>query len=716
MAKRPEKQSDIPLIGMLAVKNRLITKSELLAGVNHCQGAKDIDHALEAYFIAEALISKKNIHRLAVAAKAITIRQKELRFGAIAIAKGYINKSVLELALEDQKADLKQGRKPRLIGDMMVEAGLLTAKQRDFILKMQKRGCTQVADEGRILPDIPLPAETKEGNRGAGKAPCSVVSPSNTQDGPSLLQQTCISGGVMLQVAADFMSAFLIKGSDFDDSVSVSDIKTDLLDRGIVTGVADDQMIQGFIQSSGFKTKSFKVAKGIYPHEGQDAKVVYFFSTDYLKAGGMDENGTIDFRQRGEIPLVEKGTVLAEKTPRVKPRSGLNIYGEKISMPPVTDRALRYGKGAVLSEDKCKILAAVRGYPKFSLGGVIFVHEEYVTGSDVDFQTGHVEFDGRVNVQGCIKSGFKVRGSDIKAIEIDGGMVEADGDLRVAGGINEGKIYARGNVYAKFILSSEILCMGDVYVEKEIVDCTIHAGGACSIFQGKLIASNVSAKRGLMARNIGTEMGGPSVITVGEDGFLAKELALNSEKIAAVKEERATLEGKKSNAISQKNELNEQIPGLAHIQDRSQLAQAEIRKQLKSSMGKSEKEQLTHKLSELERAAAQAEKNIDQCFSKIDTFDTLINTIDQKLERLDDTLETLNQERINVTQWSHDTPGSPRVVVEGGLLSGSKIIGPNSKMTVNTTLTHVQIFETLSGNTDAQGGPVYQMKIGNYRG
>ncbi len=715
MVDGPGKKSDIPLIGMLALKNRLITQEELLTGMAHCRGVKDIDNALEAYFLAEALISEKNIHRLAVAAKAIAIRQKELTFGAIALAKGYINKSVLELALEDQKVDLKQGRKPRLIGDMMVDAGLLTVKQRDAILKMQKRGRKQAAEAGQIQPDMPL-TEVGAGNGQDKNILCAGPSESNGVTRPVMLPEVVISGGITLRIAEDFMSAFLIKGPEFDANVSVSDIKADLYDKGIVTGVVDEGMIQGFIGASGFKTKPFRVAKGIRPHGGEDAKVAYFFSTDYLKAGGMDENGTIDFRQRGEIPLVEKGTVLAEKTPRVKPSSGVNIYGEKILMPPVIDKALRFGKGAVLSEDSCKILAAVRGYPKFSLAGVIFVHEEYVTGSDVDFQTGHVEFDGKVNVTGCIKSGFKVRGSDITAVEIDGGIVEADGDLRVAGGINEGKIYARGNVYAKFILSTEILCMGDVYVEKEIVDCTIHAGGACSIFQGKLIASKVSAKMGLMARDIGTEMGGPTIITVGQDGFLEKELALNSKNAAAVKEELLTMEDKKSKATFQKNELNEKIPGLAHIQDRSQLAQAEIREQLNAPMSASVKEELTHKLSELERTAAEAEEDINRCFDKIDTFDTLIQTIDQNMERLNETLETLDQERSNLIQWSREHPGQPRVMVEGILRSGNKIIGQHSELTVDTTISHVRIVETLSGTTDEQGGPVYQMKIGHYRG
>jgi len=697
MTGGPKKKSQIPLIGVLAVKNQLVTRSELKAGVKECREADDPENALIKYFLSSELISKKNIQRLTLAAKAISIRQKEYKFGAIAMARGFINKSVLDLALEDQEDDIKSGRKPRLIGDMMVDAGLLTPKQQDYILKLQNR-----VRKPRNKDDGPATAVSTESSDSGG--PGSSGKKEAKQVLPEFLPPEIIIGGIQFQLSSDFMGAFLTKTNAFDEDVSVLDIKEVLFGKGIVSGLMADEMIQGFVSSSGFRTQSFRIAKGVRAIQGQDAKIEFFFNIDYLKAGGMDEDGNIDFKQRGEIPLVEKGTVLAEKTPGVEARWGQNIYGDEVSAEKGRDRALRFGKGAVLSEDGRKLLAGVRGYPKYSLGGVVSVCEEYITGGDVDFETGHIEFDGNVNIKGCIKSGFKVRGNDVSAIELDGGIVEADGDLKVAGGINEGKIYARGNVYAKFIHDSEIICMGDVYVQKEIVDSTIESSGACTITNGKLISSRVSAKMGVNVRNIGTQMATPSVIKVGHDVFTAKELKQSKDKVTKIKEEVLKLKEKKVDVKSRNTALQKEITELAHVQDRAQLQQREAANQ----DGNGEWEQ---KLKGLKTIVEDAELNLDHCFEKSEALEGVIKKIDSDIVALNEKLNILAEERSNLTRWSKDNPGKAQVLVDGAILSGTTIIGKHCEYTVDKMIRHVRITEILFRSDEAGGERTrYQMK------
>ncbi|MCP4722523.1 MAG: DUF342 domain-containing protein, partial [Desulfobacteraceae bacterium] len=128
-----ENKVKCPLIGLLAVKNQLITREELETGLAQCTGSADLEKDLKDYLLSKELVSEQNIERLSRAAKTLEIRQKEYQFGSIAIRKGFINKSVLELALEEQEDAIRGKRKPSLIGDMLVEAGLMTEKQRDYI-------------------------------------------------------------------------------------------------------------------------------------------------------------------------------------------------------------------------------------------------------------------------------------------------------------------------------------------------------------------------------------------------------------------------------------------------------------------------------------------------------------------------------------------------------------------------------------------------------
>jgi len=479
-----------------------------------------------------------------------------------------------------------------------------------------------------------------------------------------------------------------------------------------IAGVVADEMINGFIKSSGFKTQSFRIARGIRPIQGQDAKLEFFFNTDYLKAGGLDAEGNIDFKERGEIPHVEEGTVLAEKTPMIASRQGQNIYGDELDTPPGEDISLRFGKGAKLSEDGLKVLAEVRGYPKYSLSGVIFVHNEYIAGGDVDYETGHIEYNGNVNIKGCIKSGFKVRGNDIKTIELDGGIVEADGDVIVAGGINEGKIYARGNVFAKFIHNSEIFCMGNIQVAKEIVDSNIESGGSCAI-EGKLISSKIVAKMGVSARNIGTEKTAPNRIKVGQDAFTEKELGKNKTKIQGLKDNIEKFQIKKNKLKEQDMELQKQITKLAHIQDRSQLEQREIDAKMADPENKIAPEELRAQLAQLNNNAQNAEKNLDLCFEKSEAIEEAIEKVGREIAFWGEQIEDLTQEKINFIQWAKENPGNAVVSCEGAIQTETTIFGKHSDMTVDKVIRHAKIKEVLFSAAGSESRQMYEMQIQN---
>jgi uncharacterized protein (DUF342 family) len=739
---------NIPLIGLLAVKNLFITKEELQKALSKCLGAKDLNIALKEYFISKQLVSSQNIARLVKAAKALEMRQLELKFGVIAIKNGFINQGVLKLVLEEQKVDIKNKKKMRLIGDMLVEAGMLTVKQRDSILKLQKRIKQDPVPEGspKNVPDskkTPPAQETvieKEATNKETNQEGSPVQAVETQEGEatqdiqkadgsskelvdekeedqSLVETEIITGGIKLEIAKDWMAAFLSKSDHFANTVTVDEVKEALYEKDIVFGLANDKMIEGFINSSGFKTKSFRIAKGIIPIQGKDARVEFFFNTDYLKAGGLTKDGVIDFKDRGEVPHVEEGTMLAEKIPMVESRTGHNIYGQEIDAIPGEDIALKCGKGSKLSEDGYKILAAVKGFPKYTLSGHVYVHQSYTTSGDVDYQTGHINYDGNVVVTGRIKSGFKVKGNDISAIELDGGILNADGDVKIAGGINEGKIYARGNVYAKFIHKSEIVCMGDVIVEKEIVEADVECSGSCVVENGKLITSNVTAKMGVHAMHIGTQMSAPNIIKVAHDPFTEKELEKNKVQLDALKEKIEHQDEKKEKFKEENLTVQKQITELAHVQDRSQLEEKEINSKL-ASMEKSTQNaavisELQEKVKKLQSHAQMAEKSLDGCFDKSDEIEELTGAVEKEINSLSKRRGDFLEERKNLIQWAKDNPGKPVVVVKGAAMSETIIRGMHSEKRLSEMVRHAKIMEVLCTSEDGQSLNLYEMQVGN---
>ena len=712
-----EAKIKIPIIGLLAVKNLFITKEDLQKALSQCSEAANPDLALKEYFLSKEMISAQNMERILRAAKAIEMRQQELKFGAVAIRKGFISQSVLKLVLEEQEEDIKNRRKIRRLGDMLVEAGMMTEKQRDYILKLQERVMEEIkkSSEEKVAGAAPetRPPEPKHAATGIPEKSKGEID-EDGQDVGTLLAPEIINGGIKLEISKDLMAAFLSKTDYFDDTITLDGVKEALNEKGILSGLAEDKMIEGFIKSSGFKTKAFRAARGISPIQGKDARIEFFFNTDYLKVGGLTENGGIDFKERGDIPFVEAGTVLAEKIPMVEARRGHTIYGDEMEAIPGKDIPFKYGKGVKPSEDGYKLIAAVNGFPKYALSGHVFVHQEYTTEGDVDYGTGHIQYDGNVNVTGRIQPGFKVAGNNIQAVGVDGGTITAEGNVKIVGGINKTKIYARGNVRAKYIHQSEIICMGDVVVEKEIVDADIECSGSCVVQNGKLISSRISAKMGVKAKHIGTEVAEPSMIKIGQDAFTVKELEKNKEKIENLKKQTELRKEKKDQLKEENLILQKQITEFAHVQDRSQLEQKELNSKI-AVLGKDSEEvnELQKRIEQLQLSAKKAEESLDESFDKSDKIEAMVEIEAREIEAIEKRRADLIDERNNLIKWAKENPGKPVVICEGVIMPETIIKGRHAEKRVTEMIRHSRVTEVLCVSDQGQSLNIYEIKVGN---
>ena len=77
----------------------------------------------------------------------------------------------------------------------------------------------------------------------------------------------------------------------------------------------------------------------------QDGTVTFFFDTDYLKIGEVSESGSIDFKNRGEIPFVNEGTILAEIAPSTPGKNGKDIFGRDLLVREVKNVFLKCENG-----------------------------------------------------------------------------------------------------------------------------------------------------------------------------------------------------------------------------------------------------------------------------------------------------------------------------------------------------------------------------------
>lgn len=683
-----------PVLGLLAVKHALIDRSALDKAMTVCQEADEPDKALADYLITKALVSIKDMKRLQKAASVMEMRRRDIKFGTIALEKRLITPGLLEMALDEQKQELLVKKRSRLLGNILVDSGMLTSRQRDIILIEQNR-LKQDLTAGIDKPAGPGLRQASSPLAKAGHPPAAGPPGFGPELGPEP-EPEVISEGLSLQVSRDRISVFLIKTDTFDENTTSDDILAMLSERNITVGIVEASLIDGFIRTSAFKKKPFRVARGKMPRTGTDAQLKFYFDTDRLQAGSIDTSGTMDFRNRGDIPQVEAGTLLAEKIPMQMSQDGLTVFGETVSTLEAQDITIKHDVGTELSEDGLKVIASIMGQPVLSWAGAISVLDEYITKGDVDYETGHLEFKGNIKVNGCVQNGFNVSGHTVIANEIDGGSIHAQGDVIISGGINEATIYARGNVLAGFILKSDIRCLGNIEIQKEVVDSTIDCSGALLIGNGKIIASRIHANHGVVAKDIGTERSTPSYIKTGVDTFINQELKAIELKLAARSNAIKKIKLRLSGLAEAARQLQEKTTNLAHLQDRAQveIRDLDTRAAELTAQGKAaDAAALSQRRQELKQQSLEAEKELSSCFDAGDRNELRQRRMINGMEKQKQLLEALTTEYNSLADWQKKNPGTVSMDVKGTLMAGTTVAGRHTEKVMEQTISRTTIKE-----------------------
>lgn len=521
-----------------------------------------------------------------------------------------------------------------------------------------------------------------------------------------------------LTVSKDKFRAFIqIKTTDIQN-LSVAHVMQVLEKNKIVNGVMTPDVIESWLYRALPDDAPFMIAEGREVQYPIDAKIRYHFPTNFLHAGKMNEDGSINFRDRGEIPHVAEDAFLASKILPEKGKPGITIFGKQIPVEDPVDLSFSCGSGTRMSEDGARIYAVTAGQPHLDAMGNVSVCPEFQIKGDLGFETGDVNFDGNVVVNGCVKPGFKVKCASLTAQEIQGAHIDIQGDLNVSMGIVDTELVnVKGSVQAKFVRNSKINAFGDLIVQREILDSRIHLSGACVNENGSIVNSEICAKMGIRAGNIGKKTAKPSTLTVGVDEHtnllvnrVDSELNINTRTVNELETELEDLE-------KEDQSLHGSISQHAHVQDRAQLELRDIEKKmenLKASGNMAAFQKVSKLVKEIQERAAEAEVNINKGF---DRQDEILQETLQKKGRIKEfeTLEkSLLDQKKRLLEFSNRNEPLPEVKVAKKIESGTKIFAANSSMTLRNSSSRCCIRE-FARRSDGNWGIVsHEMRIGEY--
>jgi uncharacterized protein (DUF342 family) len=604
-------------------------------------------------------ISQKDLLSLKKTCTNFAKVQDDMRFGSLCISFEFLTQSNLDLALEEQKR-LEAADQHIRLGDLLIDAGMLSKRQLKLILQKQKL-------ENRV--------STSNNNK---EQPNEL--PFEMSDVRAIREVE-----VLFFLQNDALKLFTLKTDDFDSSMILSDLKFLLEKNGIIYGIVDDDSLNSFIKNDKYHNEYFEIARGLEPIDDTDAKIVYMFELDYLKAGQLAEDGTIDFKDRGDIPFVEEGDVIAEKIPPKEGRDGVNVYGDTIPKADSEDISFNIGKGVHLSEDKLKVVADVKGNPKSKPGGELSVNDAYFIDGDVDYKTGHIKFDKNVYITGTIKSGFRVEAIDVIANTIDGGIVEAQGNVFIQNGVKEASIKANGNVKIGFMHRSNIACTGDVNIVKEIVDSEVFLEGKFEMDKGRMFSSSVCAKGGAVICNVGSERTKPSSIMVGTSVYFEK----------ALKDIDVTIEKKQNlldNKTLEKTKLSAQMDLV--LEKLSNFDQSKRRTiTMIEEMKKNTDEKLNTNIELFQ-------KSLDEADKKIHALNDSRLLLEARLKQIKNTITTCAaavtssvKEKFTLKRLNQTKVLKPVLDVSGKIFAKTKVSGMHSSVIIKHTVSRSRIME-----------------------
>lgn len=609
----------------------------------------------------------------------------ERKFGFVVLKKGLATKEQITQAIQEKKRHAAKGKTIH-IGDAFVLLKILTPEQRDEILETLKR----LQEKSANLKKTSQAEESLEKDQTPAKEQPSEEEPPDLEGAKKVQNDS----GFELAVTSDRFQAYIYPLEDNVPAANLESIK-DLME-GIQNGVAEDSKITEYLDSTPTKKDLFKIAQGQPTDPGKPTEIQYHFDTDPIKPATIDESGRIDYKNRGVIPMVNDGDLLAEVVPGTGGKPGQDIYGRTVD-PPLPDViALVCGNGVKKNEDGLKVFSVMYGRPELLKDGTICVSDTLSISGDVGVETGNIEFDGHIEVKGAVQEGYKVVGKTLKANEIHNAKLEMQGDVVVSKGIIGATIRTDGNVKARHMRDSKIDALGDITVEREVYECHVESNGFFRIERGTIMGSSISAMKGLEASEIGSEASDPCTIITGIDNRLEKQITTLNLKISKKEKEQEKLKSLLKNLLRRPEILEEEIGELAQKQDEAMRKGRALEETLKSLKEKKDKKNMIKVLTIIKGMNAKLKKiqlAIDKRVEEQDTIEEKISNHNDNIKRIIDEIEEFQDDIKSLVEMSTIRQVSTGVKATGTIYDRTSIRGRNASLLVKGNLRRVHAFE-----------------------
>lgn len=384
---------------------------------------------------------------------------------------------------------------------------------------------------------------------------------------------------VSLHISKDKMGAYLtIHPPKGGEKASLDQIKRALAEKGIRYGFIPEAIKSAILKG---QAEEVLIASGDPVEHGEDAKFVCLLPEMKIRTPQVNESGNVDFRDLGEILVVNPGQELMRRIPATQGKISKNIFGELVY--PRQGKDFKFAKGLEGVEpdpnDPNLLRATETGQPIIVENGVNV--EKTMTVQEVNLASGNIIFDGSVIITGDVDNGMKVHatgdinvGGMVQSAELKAGgdiviqgAVIGHGDVREKNGeLNEetAKVYADGSISAKFTENAYLEAQSNIFIQDWVIKSELTAVneiivGNKNAKKGQIVGGKVASGLLVKAMNIGSPAGVKTLVRAGKEVDVDKELDKVTSEIAqqnrAMQELQKLLASLKNNPTKQAQEM-----------------------------------------------------------------------------------------------------------------------------------------------------------------
>ena len=398
---------------------------------------------------------------------------------------------------------------------------------------------------------------------------------------------------VQVYISPDELTAYLTLREPLPgETFTLEQLKKVLQDKGITYGV-DEVVLQRMLDQKEFQ-KEIMIASGKATVDGIDGWYEYNFRQNLSKKPQVREDGTVDYWSMDLIETVLSGQVIAIYHPAIPGENGMTVTGKVLQAKIGKELSPLKGRGFERNNDNLTYVASLDGKIEVIDGRINIINYHEVFGN-ADLTVGNIDFTGDIVIHGNVCTGISVHAGGTVTIDgaVEGATLSAGKDIVLRGGVlgnNRAEIFAKGNIYARFVEYATVKAQGDIEADY-FLQCEVQSRQRIRVTgkKGLIVGGHVHAVCGIEANEIGNDSEVTSTIEVGVGEAVQHRIKVLQHQLLVLKDEINKIDA----GLKKFNDLVEKHSGLkANDPIRTQLMRIRIRNISMEKEGKAEIEDL----------------------------------------------------------------------------------------------------------------------------